>query len=250
MYVSQARLTIGITLMLSCLMTTTVLAQVPGGQKPDYIGGPWLYTAVPCAGTPCDQAHALEIDFLSQFTNRLVSENEIIQGEAKPKEILFLGGRLEWHAGFLGGKRIIISDNIGTLVDGVELNPAGFSNAVFYGLIILESDKSVNTTMHIGYSAIAKVWLNGEVVYESEGRMWEDAENMSENFLVRLKRGKNLLIAKVGEGIVWNLFAGINANFRISYRIENGKIVPDDSLPIEPLASTVSTRWASLKMRK
>ena len=71
---------------------------------------------------------------------------------------------------------------------------------------------------------------------------------MTQRFVVPLKRGKNLLAAKVIEGIGWNLFVGVNWNFRVSYQIKNGKIIPDDSLPVEPLPSTLSTRWASLKM--
>ena len=247
MLVFQTRLAIAMTLIFTCLMTTAVFAQV---QKPDYIGGPWLYTAIPCEETPCDEVQALEIDFLSQFTGKLADENALASGHAKPEEILFLGGRLTWQAGFLSGRGIIFTDNIGDLVDGVELNPAGYGNAVFYGLIVLNAEKALNATMHLGYSAVAKIWLNGEVVYESKEWMWADAENMSQRFFVPLKRGKNLLMAKVGEGIGWNLFVGINANFRISYQIKSGKIVPDDSLPVKPVASNVSTRWASLKMKK
>ena len=247
MLVFQTRLAIAMTFIFTCLMTTTVFAQV---QKPDYIGGPWLYTAIPCEETPCDEVQALEIDFLSQFTGKLADENALASGQAKPKEILFLGGRLTWHAGFLSGRGLIFTDNIGALVDEVELNPAGYANAVFYGLIVLNAEKALNATMHLGYSAVAKIWLNGDIVYESKEWMWADAENMSQRFFVPLKRGKNLLMAKVGEGIGWNLFVGINANFRISYQIKSGKIIPDDSLPVKPVASNVSTRWASLKMKK
>ena len=232
--------------MLSCLMTTTALAQ---GQKLDYIGGPWLYASVPCDGIVCDDVRALKTDFLSRFTGKLVLENEIAQGKVKPKDILFLGGRLTWQTGFLGGQEPIFTDNIGNLVDGVDLNPAGYSNAVFYGLIVLEVDKKFSgAMMHLGYDAYTKLWLNGEVIYESEQRNWDEAENMSERFVVSLKRGKNLLVAKVIEGIGWNLFVSINANFKVSYRMRNGKIVPDDSLPVAPLPSTVATCWASLKM--
>ena len=62
-----------------------------------------------------------------------------------------------------------------------------------------------------------------------------------------VKKGKNLLMAKVIEGIGWNLFVNIGTNFKVSYRIRNGRIVFDDILPVEPSTSTVSTRWASLK---
>ena len=246
MRVFQACFTIGMILMLTCLITATALTQ---GQKPDYIGGPWFYAAIPCDGIPCDDVGALETDFLSRFTGKLVLENEIAQGKVKPKDILFLGGRLTWQTGFLGGREPIFTDNIGSLVDGADLNPAGYSNAVFYGLIVLEVDKKFSgARVHLGYDAYAKIWLNGEVIYKSEGRKWDEAADMTQSFVVPLKRGKNLLAAKVIEGIGWNLFVGINANFKVSYRIRNGKIVPDDSLPVEPLPSTLSTRWALLKM--
>ena len=78
----------------------------------------------------------------------------------KPKDILFLGGRLTWQTGFLGGREPIFTDNIGNLVEGADLNPAGYSNAVFYGLIVLEVDKkSSGVMMHLGYDAYAKIWL-------------------------------------------------------------------------------------------
>ena len=246
MCVFQKYLAVGMILTTTCLMTTTALAQ---GQKLDYIGGPWFYTSIPCDGIPCDDVGALKTDFLSRFTGKLVLEEAIVQGKAKPEDILFLGGRLTWQTGFLGGQEPIFTDNIGNLVDGADLNPAGYSNAVFYGLIVLEVDRKFSgAMMHLGYDAYAKLWLNGEVIYESEQRNWDEAENMSERFVVPLKRGKNLLAAKVIEGIGWNLFVGIKANFKVSYRIRNGKIIPDDSLPVEPLPSTVTTRWASLKM--
>ena len=245
MRMSQARIATVIILMFTCLLTHTAFGQ---RQKPDYIGGPWLYAAVPCDGVLCEDVRALETDFLARFTGRLVAENEIAQAEAKPKDILFLGGRLTWQTGFLGGKGLLFTDNVGNLVESADLNPAGYSNAVFYGLIVLDADKPSSVMMHLGYSAFAKIWINGEVVYKSENRNWLNAEEMQANFLVSLQRGKNLLMAKVIEGIGWNLFVGFNANFRVSYRIKNGQIVPDDSLPVEPLASTVSTRWASLKM--
>ena len=246
MRVSQTYLAFGMTFLLTCLITTTALAQ---GQKLDYIGGPWLYAAIPCDGILCNDVVALETDFLSRFTGKRVLENEIAQGKVKPKDILFLGGRLTWQTGFLGGREPIFTDNIGTLVAGADLNPAGYSNAVFYGLIVLEVDKKFSGAMvTLGYDAYAKIWLNGEVIYESEQRKWDEAADMEQHFVVPLKRGKNLLAAKVIEGIGWNLFVGINANFKISYRIKNGKIMPDDSLPVEPLPSTVSTHWATLKM--
>lgn len=245
MCIFQKYLAIGMILVATCLMTTTALAQ---GQNLDYIGGPWFYASIPCDGIPCDDVRALETDFLSRFTGKRVFEEAIVQGKAKPENILFLGGRLTWQTGFLGGQEPIFTDNIGNLVDGTDLNPAGYSNAVFYGLIVLEVDKKFSgVMMHLGYDAYAKLWLNGEAIYESEQRNWGEAEDMSERFLVPLKRGKNLLAAKIIEGIGWNLFVGIKANFKVSYRIRNGKIIPDNSLPVEPLPSTVTTRWASLK---
>lgn len=247
MHVVKARLVIGMILMLTYMIPTTVLAQLGVQRNPDYIGGPWIYTAIACDNLNCDDAQILDIDFLSRYTDKKVAERNIAQGKSKPEEILFLGGRLAWHTGFLGGRHHIFTDNIGDLVDGVELNPAGYSNAVFYGLIVLNVDRASKAMMHLGYRAYAKIWINGEVVYKSEKRMWGEAAEMSQRFLVPVKKGKNLLMAKVIEGIGWNLFVNIKTNFKVSYRIRNGRIVFDDILPVEPSTSTVSTRWASLK---
>ncbi|MYF99943.1 hypothetical protein F4212_12560 [Candidatus Poribacteria bacterium] len=148
---------------------------------------------------------------------------------------------------FFGGRHHIFTDNVGDLVDGAELNPQGYSNAVFYGIIVLNVNKSSDVLMQLGYSAYAKVWLNGEVVYESEDRMWDEPADMIQRFSVPVKKGKNLLMTKVVEGIGWNLFVNIHTNFTVSYRMRNGKIIHDDILPVEPSTSTISTRWASLK---
>ncbi len=247
MHVVKACPIIGMILLLTYMIPTTVFAQFGVQRNPDYIGGPWIYTALPCDKVNCDDAQILDIDFLSRYSDKKVAERNIAQGKSKPQEILFLGGRLTWHTGFLGGRHHIFTDNVGDLVDGVELNPAGYSNAVFYGLIVLNVDKASKAMMHLGYNAYAKVWLNGEVVYKSERKMWDEAPEMTQRFLVPVKKGKNLLMAKVIEGIGWNLFVNIKTNFKISYRIRNGIIVLDDILSVEPSASTVSTRWASLK---
>lgn len=247
MHVFKTRMVIGMILMLTYMIPTTVFAQLGNQRNPDYIGGPWIYTAVPCDNVNCDDVQILGIDFLSRYTDQKVAEINFAKGKSKPEEILFLGGRLAWHTGFLGGRHTIFTDNVGDLVDGVELNPSGYSNAVFYGLIVLDVDRASKAMMHLGYSAYAKVWLNGEAVYESEGRMWGEASEMAQRFLVPVKKGKNLLMAKVIEGIGWNLFVNIKTNFKVSYRIRNGIIIFDDILPVEPSAATVSTRWASLK---
>ena len=179
MHVVKARLVIGIILILTYMIPTAVLAQLGNQRNPDYIGGPWIYTAVPCEKLDCEDVQNLKIDFLSRYTDQKVAEINFAKGKSKPEEILFLGGRLTWHTGFLGGRHHIFTDNVGDLVDGVELNPVGHSNAVFYGLIVLNVDRASKPMMHLGYSAYAKVWLNGEVVYESEKRMWDEASEMT-----------------------------------------------------------------------
>lgn len=247
MHVVKTRLVIGMMLMLTYMVPSNVFAQLGNQRNPDYIGGPWIFTAVPCEKLNCDDVQVLNIDSLSRYTDQKVAEINFAKGKSKPEEILFLGGRLTWHTGFLAGRHHIFTDNIGDLVDGVELNPVGYSNAVFYGLIVLNVDRASKPMMHLGYSAYAKVWLNGEVVYESEERMWDEASEMTQRFLVPVKKGKNLLMAKVIEGIGWNLFVNIKTNFKVSYRIRNGIIVLDDILPVEPSTSNVSTRWALLK---
>ena len=236
-----------IIFMLTLSVSTNVLAQLGNQGNLDYIGGPWIYTSVPYNLPDCDNTDTLKIDFLSRYTDKKVAEINFAKGKSKPEEILFLGGRLSWHAGFLGGRDDIFTDNVGELVGGVELDTAGHDNDVFYGIIVLNVNKSSNAIMQLGYDDYAKVWLNGEVVYESEEFNFDDAEDMTKRFSVRVQKGKNLLMAKVVEGIDWNLFVNINTNFTVSYRMRNGKIIIDDFLPVEPSISTISTRWASLK---
>ena len=246
MPVFQIRFVI-ILLMLLCYVSNTVQAQIGIQRNPDYIGGPWVYTSIPCGINKCDHVDFINIDLLSKYTDGTVIERNFAEGKAQPEDILFLGGRLAWHIGFLGGRHNVFTENIGDLVDGVELNPGGHSNAVFYGLIVINVNKTSEVMMHLGYSAYAKIWINGEVAYTSEKRMWEEAADMTERISVHLKRGKNLIMAKVLEGIGWNLFVNFRTNYKISYQIKNGVIVVDDILPVEPSETSISTRWASLK---
>lgn len=228
-----------------------MLAQFGNQENPDYIGGPWVYTAVPCGNNQCDNVDFLNIDFLSKYTEGHVVERNFAEGKSRPEEFSFLGGRLTWHIGFLGGRHHVFTDNIGDLVHGVWLNPGGFSNAVFYGLIVLNVNKRSEVMMHLGYRDYAKIWIDGEVVYTSEQRMWEgEAADMPKRISVPLERGKNLIMAKVIEGIAWNLFVNFRTNFKVSYQIRNGIIVIDDILPVEPSATSISTRWGSIKKER
>jgi len=233
--------------MLVAFVPSDVLAQLGVQRNPDYIGGPWIYTSVPCDRINCDDVDALDIDFLSRFTEQKVAEINLAKGKSKPEEILLPGRRLTWHIGFLTGRHHIFTENIDDLVDGVELNQEGHFNDVFYGLIVFDVDKRSEALMHLGYDAYAKIWLNGEVVYRSEREKFDKAWEMRQRFLVPLKSGRNLLMAKVIEGVGWNLFVNFGANFKVSYRFKNGKIVLDNILSVDPSTSTVSTCWASLK---
>lgn len=247
MYNLKRYLVVGMIFILTYMIPITVMAQQGNQRNLDYIGGPWIYTVVPCGNVNCGAIESLNIDFLSRYTDKKVAEINFAKGKSKPEEILFLGGRLSWYAGFLGGRDDNFTDNVGELVGGVELDTAGDHNDVFYGIIGLNVNKASNARMQLGYDDYAKVWLNGEVVYESEKEMFDDAEDMTRRFSVRVHKGKNILMAKVVEGIAWNLFVNINTNFTVSYRMKDGKIVIDGSLPVEPSTSTISTRWASLK---
>ncbi|MCY4401197.1 MAG: hypothetical protein OXD54_01315 [Candidatus Poribacteria bacterium] len=248
MYKFQVRLIVGMIFVLTCMISTTVLAQLGNQRNPDYIGGPWIYTTVPCDNIDCENINSLNLDFLSRYTDRKVAEINFAKGKSQPEEILFLGGRLSWHAGFLGGRGNIFTDNVGDLVEGAELDHSGDYNDVFYGIIVLNVNKSSDVLMQLGYSAYAKVWLNGEVVYDSDKQMWSfEAADMPQRFSAPVKRGKNLLMIKVVEGIGYNLFVNLHTNFTVSYRMRNGKIIHDDILSVDPSATSISTRWASIK---
>lgn len=251
MYVFHVRVTFIIILGSTYLIPSTVLAQFGNQGNPDYIGGPWVYTSVPCGNNECDDADLLNKDYLSNYTEGRVVERNFAEGKSRPEEISFLGGHLTWHTGFLGGRTNVFTDNIGNLVHGVWLNLGGNSNAVFYGLIVINVNKRSEVMMHLGYSAYAKIWINGEVVYNSEQRMWwVEAPDMPKRISVPLEGGKNLIMAKVIEGVDWNLFVNFRTNFKVSYQIRNGIIVIDGILPIEPSTISISTRWGSIKKER
>lgn len=108
MYKFQVRMVIGMVLLLTFIIPTTVLAQLGNQRNPDYIGGPWVYTVVPCSNVDCEDIDSLNIDFLSRYTDRKVAEINFAKGKSKPEEILFVGGSLTWYAGFLGDETIFL----------------------------------------------------------------------------------------------------------------------------------------------
>ena len=185
---------------LASLSETTTISRafnpgVPtGGPK---IEGPWLWVTVP--GERLDS----NTDLLAEasegtITEQQVATNGVIQGKS-------VGNNL-WTEGKIApsGETNIIDmlDEIGS-----ETNRDN-NNHIIYGSIILDSPREQDTNMFFGCGDQVKIWLNGELMYQS--LIWRRAWTYHDFFPVTLKQGTNVLLVVIGDGQAygWSGFFG------------------------------------------
>ena len=195
---------------LAGLSETTTISRafnpgVPtGGPK---IEGPWLWVTVP--GERLDS----NTDLLAEASAGTITEQEsatngVIQGKSVGKNL--------WTQGKIApsGETNIIDmlDEIGS-----EANRDN-NNHIIYGSIILDSPREQDTNMFFGCGDRVKIWLNGELAYQS--LIWRRAWNYHDFFPVTLKQGTNVLLVVIddGEGYGWSGFFGFEegADYTIS----------------------------------
>ena len=92
------------------------------------------------------------------------------------------------------------------------MNTIGFATGdvnyhVAYGSIALDVPHEQETRMYVGSDDAVKVWLNGNLVYHNP--IFRGASNYQESFPITLKKGENILLVAVYEGVgKWSGFFG------------------------------------------
>ena len=202
---------------LASLPETTTISRafnpgVPrGGRK---IEGPWLWVTVP--GEALDS----NTDLLAEVSRSRITEQEAAtNGVSQGKWV----GNNRWTQGKIApsGDR-----NITDMLEeiGSQANKDN-TNQIIYGSIILDSPSEQNTNLFFGCGGRVKIWLNGELVYQS--LIWRSRSGQAfdyhDFFAVTLKQGPNaLLVALDGGRGWWNGFFGFEAG--TAYKVSNPRL--------------------------
>ena len=227
---------------LASLSETTTISRafnpgVPtGGPK---IEGPWLWVTVPGEGLDSDTDLLAEASE-GTITEQQVATNGVIQGKS-------VGNNL-WTQGKIApsGETNIIEmlDEIGS-----ETNRDN-NNHIIYGSIILDSPREQDTNMFFGCGDQVKIWLNGELIYQS--LIWRRAWTYHDFFPVTLKQGTNVLLVVIGDGQAhgWSGFFGfeegteytvstVSTKSRVGYVFSEPAIHADDTFTLDISAENI-----------
>ena len=154
------------------------------------IEGPWLWVTIPnttlVSGT----------DSLAEATAGTVTEAEIAMHGATAGEAV---GDDVWTSRELpptGWKNV--EQMLGGRIDG----------AIVYGTVSLYSPRQQETTLYVGSRSSFKVWLNGNLIYQSFS--YNSSRDYTDFLPVTLRKGKNIL------------FVAIEANYNSFFGFESG----------------------------
>ena len=229
---------------LAGLRETTTISRalnpgVPtGGPK---IEGPWLWVTVP--GERLDS----NTDLLAEASANTITEQQVAtHGVIQGKPV----GENLWTQGKIApsGETNIIDmlDEIGS-----EANSDN-NNHIIYGSIILDSPRKQNTNMFFGCADRVKIWLNGELVYQS--LIWRRASNYHDFFPVTLEQGTNVLLVVIDNvewSYGWSGFFGfeegaeytismVSTKARVGYVFSKPAIHVDDTFTLDLNAGDVT----------
>ena len=227
---------------LASLPETTTISRafnpgVPrGGRK---IEGPWLWVTVP--GESLDgNTDLLAAASAGTLSEQQVATDGVIQG--KP-----VGNNL-WTQGKIApyGETNIVEmlDEIGSQANKNN------NNRIIYGSIILDSPREQDTHMFFGCGDRVKIWLNGELIYQS--LLWRRAGNYHDFIPVNLKQGPNVLLVVIDDGVGfgWSGFFGFeegtaytvstaSTKTRVGYVFSKPEIHVDDTFRLDVNAENV-----------
>ena len=150
------------------------------------IEGPWLWVTVP--GERLDRNTDLLAEASADtITEQEVATNGVVQGKS-------VGNNL-WTQGKIAPSS---ETNIVDMLDeiGSKTNRDN-NNHIIYGSIILDSPREQDTNMFFGCGDRVKIWLNGELIYQS--LIWRRAWNYHDFFRVTLKQGRNVLLVVIDD---------------------------------------------------
>ena len=209
---------------LAALPDTTIFSRafnpgVPtGGPK---IEGPWLWITVP--GEGLDR----QTDLLAEASSGNITEQQVAtHGAIEGSSV----GNDQWTQGKIAPSG---QWNIADMLDeiGSETNS---DNHIVYGSIILDSPREQDTHLFFGGGGRVKIWLNGELVYQS--LVWPSRNAQASDYHdflpVTLKKGRNVLLAAIDSGSRenwWNGFFGLETG--TEYSVSNPQIGYTLSVP-------------------
>lgn len=230
---------------LAGLPETTIFSRafnpgVPtGGPK---IEGPWSWVTVP--GERLDS----DTDFLAaasggRITEQRAATHGVIQGTSV--------GSNRWTPGKIAasGSEMNIADMLEEI--GSEANTDN-NTRIIYGSVILDSPREQEVNLFFGCGGRVKIWLNGELIYQS--LVWRgrgQAYDYQDFLPVTLKQGSNALLVAIDDGNGWwTAFFGFeegaaytispaSAKTRVGYTFSESKIHINDTFTLDLSAEDV-----------
>ena len=206
----------------------------PSAKPGKKITGPWVWMIVP--SPECGDA-GIDIDWLAEVSQGRSTEERIARNGAKARE---KAGKLAWTKGEITptGK-----NNVNEVINEMKLAFHDINNHFAYAYLNVVSPSARSTRMFAGSDDAIKIWLNGEVVWKNP--VIRFAEDFQEDFPIRLKKGDNPLLVKVGEcRSNWSMFVGFSQDDR---DLKFNTDLPAQA--VEPSDKFV-TRWVQMKTRR
>ncbi len=205
---------------------TTVLSHGNPGFPTDApkIEGPWLWVVVP------DTRLLSGTDSLAEASGGRVTEAEIAtHGATAGKSV----GDDVWTS---RGLPPAGSDNVEQMLGG------RIDGAIVYGTVSFYSPRQQETTIYVGSHNSFKVWLNGDLIYQSLG--YHASFDYTDFLPVTLRQGKNVLLVAIEAN--YNSFFGFEPGTEytvasgINYAFSETPIYLGDTFTFDVRAENVS----------
>ena len=211
--------------------------------------GPWIYTVVPALdGAVSGDAQGVTSDAMAVYTDGEIPEISIAKSGVEPGVQKGNGWRLDWEVGFLKEDNPVCAHNIPEIAGHLA---SLHGSSWFYGVFMFKADRAARATLHIHYTATARVWLNGTEIYRTMeswgGVLIEDDSPFLPQ--AQIRQGNNLLVVRIGRGWnncgnapMWFLWCGFMPH--TPTRIEVPLIYERGAVNVNHVTS-----WAELKTR-
>ena len=134
-------------------------------------------------------------------------------------------GKLSWEKASIADAG---GNNVNAVANKIDHCNDDCNNITSYAFIEIETASAGNRTMRVGSNDSIKVWFNGKVVHKNA--VDRGAWDFQDNFKVAVKKGKNLLLVKVGErGGGWSMFVGFDTKTEngLKFNVKQPKLAVD-----------------------
>ena len=181
-----------------------LLVSVQHGNAQDKIVGPWLWMCVKTDGQ--GGANATDQDTLKLRSDGQVTEEKVAKNGVKVGDKV---GKSVWSPAKIA---VVENNNVNPVANVLDFCAGDCDDITSYAFIEIETTSAGNRTMKVGSDDSIKVWFNGKVVHKNAVN--RGADNFQDQFKIAVKKGKNLLLAKVSErGGGWSMFVGMEGKF-------------------------------------